>query len=140
MSSRVPVPCVVACIVCEKEVERVDQDSPTQPYGGTSFYSDGQYGSTVFDPMDGQYIHIILCDECLMNRKENVLMGRQARPIRVDGSILGWERVSRAEVLWNPKLSHWDEDEIIEMDMEEALDLADDPRIKWNINPRELNR
>ena len=127
----------VDCLICGAAVQRVDRDSPTQPYGGTSFYSHGNYGSTVFDPFDGQYLHVIICDPCLTSRMEQVLMGRDSRPVFVEGVVLGSERVRREEVPWDPKVSHsFDKQDTVQMDAEDALAYADDERITWNIDPR----
>lgn len=39
--------------------------------GGTAFRIYGHYGSTVFDPMDGSSLEIVICDECLELRMED---------------------------------------------------------------------
>ncbi len=36
-----------------------------QPQRGLEFISYGHYGSTVFDPMNGSYLVINICDVCL---------------------------------------------------------------------------
>ena len=61
------------CIVCDTEVENWDEaypdnESQIHPIGGTMFHTYGHYGSTVFDPMDGWYLLIVVCDECLKTR------------------------------------------------------------------------
>jgi hypothetical protein len=49
--------------------------SYNQPYGGTVFKCGGHYGSTVFDPTHGGvHLEINICDECLKNHKERVIM------------------------------------------------------------------
>lgn len=53
------------CIACGKRLENALFDVDNQPYGGTAFVSFGHYGSTFFDPMDGQNIEINVCDLCL---------------------------------------------------------------------------
>lgn len=54
------------CIVCRTKLESVVPEfDNNQPYKGTTFMSHGQYGSTVWDPMDGSFIQINICDECL---------------------------------------------------------------------------
>lgn len=42
-----------------------EADDAFQPYAATVFYSGGHYGSTFFDPMDGSYIELAICDGCL---------------------------------------------------------------------------
>lgn len=63
------------CICCGKELESVfapDEDGKplceNQPYAATTFHSYGHYGSTTFDPMDGSFIEINVCDDCLKER------------------------------------------------------------------------
>lgn len=61
------------CIVCELEVENLGQvisgdANIVQPLAGTAFRTYGHYGSTIFDPMDGSYLDIVLCDTCLTKR------------------------------------------------------------------------
>jgi hypothetical protein len=56
-----PVPCVI----CHKRLDEAIPDSTNQPYKATTFMTHGHYGSTFFDPMDGSYLEINVCDECL---------------------------------------------------------------------------
>lgn len=59
------------CIVCEAEVDNWDiaYDAPTvHPIGGTIFRTYGNYGSSVFDPMDATYRDAVICDSCLKTR------------------------------------------------------------------------
>lgn len=58
----------LSCIVCEKELESALPEKiqdVNQPYAGTTFFAYGQYGSTIFDPMDGSSLEINICDDCL---------------------------------------------------------------------------
>ena len=59
----------VSCIVCDKVLEEAIPDSTNQPYKATTFMTKGHYGSTFFDPMDGSYLEINVCDECLEKAK-----------------------------------------------------------------------
>ena len=59
------------CISCNKELQNVmDSNNGFQPIKGTAFQSYGHYGSTFFDPMNGTYIEIVVCDECLTTKKD----------------------------------------------------------------------
>lgn len=58
------------CIVCAKPLVNVSEDADNQPYVGTSFSSHGHYGSTVWDPMDGELLEINVCDTCLLRAGE----------------------------------------------------------------------
>ena len=61
----------VPCIVCDRVLEEAMSDSFNQPYKATAFLSHGHYGSTFFDPMDGRYIEINVCDVCLERAKSD---------------------------------------------------------------------
>jgi hypothetical protein len=81
---------ILNCFKCDKELEPVFSDnkfSDNQPYGGTTFLSYGQYGSTVFDPGDGTYLVINICDECLPANKEQVLLGKRGQKELVEWEI-----------------------------------------------------
>jgi hypothetical protein len=51
------------CICCG--LEFADAYGPNQPADGLGFHSQGAYGTTLFDPMDGSSIAINVCDGCL---------------------------------------------------------------------------
>lgn len=56
------------CICCGFRMANITADlglGGHQPSGGLSFHTYGHYGSTFFDPMDGSFIQIAVCDECL---------------------------------------------------------------------------
>jgi hypothetical protein len=61
----------INCIKCHRELEHWDVYPPEEqqmhPIGGTVFRTYGNYGSSVFDPMDATYLDISICDECLRN-------------------------------------------------------------------------
>jgi len=59
------------CIKCGCAVENWDDVDPDtiQPIGGTVFRTYGHYGSSVFDPMDGTYMEIVVYDECLRDNQ-----------------------------------------------------------------------
>lgn len=55
------------CIVCGRVLRNVDVGSTNQPYEGLAFEAHGHYGATKFDPMDGSYLELNICDPCLMD-------------------------------------------------------------------------
>lgn len=55
---------VVNCIRCACSMENISPEG-FQPAGGLAFHSYGHYGSSFFDPLDGTFIQIAVCDECL---------------------------------------------------------------------------
>lgn len=68
----------IACLSCGEELDNLDynmQDGKrveVHPMSGLHFRTYGHYGSTVFDPMDGSYLDIAICDECVAKNLENV--------------------------------------------------------------------
>ena len=65
------------CIACERELDNV-MDLGLQPVDGIAFNSQGHYGTSVFDPMDGSRIEIAICDDCVVKagKKGSVLLYR----------------------------------------------------------------
>jgi len=70
-TTRAPLPC----IVCGKSLEAIfptdllGEDTTggyVQPAGANTFRTSGTYGSTVFDPLDGSWLEINVCDPCVL--------------------------------------------------------------------------
>ena len=67
------------CIVCMEPLKNIfpakspatgeDWDQINQPDSGITFATYGQYGTTVFDPMDGSFLEINICDDCVKERE-----------------------------------------------------------------------
>jgi len=95
------------CFKCNKPLRQVDRDvtlpAENQPYEGTAFTTHGHYGSTIFDPMDGQFLEINICDECLAVAADEyrILLGRSHRLLIEDGVVMGSEPVGR------PPMRYW---------------------------------
>lgn len=54
------------CIVCGSPLESATgMTDNNQPSRGLAFLTNGHYGSTFFDPMDGTRLEINVCDECM---------------------------------------------------------------------------
>lgn len=53
------------CICCDRPMENIMRKTGHQPMDGVSFYSEGHYGTSFFDPMDGSSIQIAVCDPCI---------------------------------------------------------------------------
>ena len=68
----------IHCMVCAKELDNLEYEMrdgkrvEVHPMGGLHFRTYGHYGSTVFDPMDGSYLDVAICDECVTKNLENV--------------------------------------------------------------------
>lgn len=100
------------CIVCGKQLQNIDEAAVNQPYEGLAFISHGHYGGTVFDPMDGRYLEVNICDECLVNaaKNENVLVGQDRKLVTIPGpyelreipTVVGTTTIHRELVPWNP--------------------------------------
>ena len=64
------------CFCCEKEISPVftrennSSDINQQPDDAIGFVSNGNYGSTVFDPMEFSVIAINICDDCIKSKME----------------------------------------------------------------------
>ncbi len=58
------------CIRCGTKLERAIPVEQNHPDSAVACTSHGNYGSTVFDPGDGHYLEINLCDSCLVQAAE----------------------------------------------------------------------
>lgn len=99
------------CIACGVFLRNVYDNAANQPSGGTAFTTEGHYGSTVFDPMNGEHIEINVCDDCLVQAGQRgaVYAGRSRRPVVVEGIHVGWEAIDRPLVEWHKGLSGYDD-------------------------------
>lgn len=83
------LPCMVCGTVLESALPATI-DTDNQPSDGTVFTSRGQYGSTVWDPMnDSDFIEITICDACLIKHKDRVLEGHSIR--RTNTTYEAWD-------------------------------------------------
>lgn len=57
------------CIVCKKPLENLPTGEDNHPKNGLAFTTPGHYGCGVFDPMNGDYLEINLCDPCVVNAR-----------------------------------------------------------------------
>ena len=66
------------CIICEEPLENMSDhydDEVVHPLDGTQFRTYGHYGSTIHDPMNGDYLDIVICDKCLKNKLQHTYKG-----------------------------------------------------------------
>ncbi len=55
------------CLICEREI----QTDAISVCAATVWNSSGNYGSSVYDPIDGNtFLEAYVCDECLLQKKE----------------------------------------------------------------------
>jgi len=96
-------PPALPCIRCGKQLRQIwDKSEPVseslenQPYNGTTFYTNGHYGSTVFDEIHGETIEINVCDTCLLDAAK-------------EQRILYYRRITRSEWIdrqfWTPDVN-----------------------------------
>lgn len=87
------------CIVCKEPLKNLMYPEGNQPLGGLGFFRTyGHYGSSEFDPMDGSFLCINVCDICLeeAGKAGHVLLSqRQPTPSPVVSrwSPTRWTRV-----------------------------------------------
>lgn len=79
------------CIACLKELTPAmlgdDPEGPGPFSEATIFTSSGNYGSTVFDPMDSSmFLEVNICDECLLRNAHAVKTVRKATSTKYDYS------------------------------------------------------
>jgi hypothetical protein len=67
------------CLICGKELEPAFKDG-RQPYGAVMCSTPGNYGSTVFDSINGTQLEFNICDECLKERADRILLIRYKQP------------------------------------------------------------
>lgn len=85
------------CIVCGTPLNNVLEDG-LQPMDGLAFETLGHYGSTVFDPMNGSWLEIAICDNCL------VAAAKERRVLFTPGSRMS--RIpKRKPQFWSPPLT-----------------------------------
>lgn len=100
--------CEIPCIICRKVLEEAMPGySNNQPNDGLMCRTGGNYGSTVFDPVDGTNLYFLICDECMEKAGEDgvVMTGRFQRPVTIEKmGMIGWEKVDNPDVIWNPSM------------------------------------
>jgi hypothetical protein len=82
------------CFACGKALEPVapDRQPPTmQAYDAVMFSTPGNYGSTVFDEMDGTRLVLNICDQCLRDHPDRVVLSTPVLVQRVEPTLSRWE-------------------------------------------------
>lgn len=126
------------CIACGKALENEFDDAANQPREGTAFESHGHYGSTAFDPMDGTYIEINVCDPCLVAARDKgaVLHGMDRKRVICEGTIVGWTKAHRELMPWTGDEAHQDfqqpGENVLHVEMEDVGNHDLYPEIEWH--------
>lgn len=89
MTIKNPIPC----IVCGVELDHAaggftypeTEIIVSQPNNGVAFSTSGNYGSTLFDSIDGkERLEIVVCDECIRNNRDRTRILKILRESRYD--------------------------------------------------------
>ena len=90
--TNVPEGTTLPCIVCKEPLPPAFEGlhEANQPHGGTTFHARGQYGSTVFDPMDSQELEINVCDPCLVKAADDLTVIHNT-PVRTSFRARFWD-------------------------------------------------
>lgn len=133
----------LSCFKCLSLLKNAWRDAANQPSEGTCFITYGHYGSTAFDPMDGTYIEINICDPCLREGSENslVAMGQSSQPVVLsDRSRIGSHKIQREIVEWDHSKSYTDLDDVYVIgDIEDfELALSYGSRFSWNLETDQI--
>lgn len=105
------------CLSCGKRLFNVHDDAENQPERGIACTSYGNYGSEVYDPMNGEFLEFNLCDTCVSwaGNVERVYTARTSRNVvAVDPEwgemVVGRETAPYRPVLWHAGMSGYDDD------------------------------
>jgi len=91
------------CIVCDKEKKLLGPDTETSLHpciSGTMFEARGNYGSTIWDMEGRKYLQIVICDDCLKAKADQVdvvIWGMPYVPAKKLVSRLTFEEHSKNE-------------------------------------------
>ena len=115
------------CIVCGKKLKNVFAGS-NQPSDGIVVMTTGNYGSTVWDSMNGEFLEFNVCDPCLREAAEHrrILVARTQKPVNYGGFRVGSTKTPYRPVEWTPGMEPLDNG--IEIDDDDL----DDPRLEIN--------
>lgn len=123
------------CLVCGAQLQRVIDNSEVQPSDGVMLSTYGNYGSTVFDPMNGNCLYFNLCDDCLVKAGDQGRVKATVNHIEIttdtpfrgnDGklvvvtSIVGSRRCEAPFVQWHKEIPTDDRQQYLSL--EEILD------------------
>lgn len=121
------------CIICGGPLERVGPDEG-QPNDGVVCTTHGNYGSRIFDSLNGEYLAFNICDGCLEEKaaEGRVMITRGSVPVVIDSrlGICGGYPVDRPYVPWHKGMPPWDER--FNVSTEEIIEGTYPKSIRWN--------
>lgn len=83
---RDPLPCAI----CKKELEAITPGN-NHADDANAFRAHGQYGSTKFDPVDGSWLEVNICDECFVELGRAGLVFIGSPPARYPRRLKPWQ-------------------------------------------------
>ena len=122
------------CIICGTELQRAWEDEG-QPSDGVVCTTRGNYGSQVYDSLNGEYLAFNICDGCLTRAGEQgrVQTTRASIPVKEGwgwGGQCGAYPVDRPYVPWHAGMEPWDE--TLTVSVEEVIEGTYPKSIRWN--------
>lgn len=87
------------CISCKKQMKNLQFGQGFQPIDGLAFSTRGHYGSGYFDPMDGSYLELCVCDECVEGLEKQGAVLRGEAPSSPSSGGLNMEELMSFEVI-----------------------------------------
>ena len=119
------------CAVCGAAVENMDDTYANSPYAATAFQTHGHYGSTIFDPMNGSYLELNVCDSCVrrLGEEGKILLGQDRKRVMTGSLLVGWMKVWRELVPWKPGI---EADDDLQVEVEQVGDSALLPEVEWD--------
>lgn len=124
------------CLVCDKTLRRAFQDYEAQPNDGVLCSTNGNYGSTIFDPMDGSELVFNICDDCLVKAGEQgrIMATRSRVHVTTDYlGVVGWEAVDRPYIPWHKDLPDDGDSKGRHYDLEELEKYQDRLHLRFTI-------
>lgn len=58
------------CFCCEKSLKSDSDSFQSVPLNATAWETNGNYGSSIFDPMGDDRLEIYICDDCLRKKSK----------------------------------------------------------------------
>jgi len=117
------------CFKCGNVLQNIFMEADNQPYEGTVFRTQGQYGSTFWDSFDGEDLVLNVCDRCLVQYRERLGQQKVWKPIRCQGMTgFGRVHVDRPLVAYTGNM----DDTVFDVHVDDlGTDLDGDVEVEW---------
>lgn len=92
------------CLSCGAELRNVEIGVDNQPMDGIYATTPGNYGSRVWDSINGEFLEFNICDDCLVlaGNRGRVWVARTQKPVTYEGVLVGWATADYRPVPWRP--------------------------------------